>query len=137
MVCSVERLFAIIILLGVAITIAIAGAVWIKTTIESMKWKPELLKILDATMYYNQSDNSWYINITLENNGEGQAEIYKLEVHGIEQLTINPPLIIRQGERKTLTIKLEKQYNYGTRYTLRLYLKSGTVYPIIEHIVQS
>jgi hypothetical protein len=102
-----------------------------------MRWKPELLKILDATMYYNQPDNSWYINITLENNGEGQAEIYKLEVHGIEQLAINPPLIIKQGERKTLTIKLEKQYNYGTRYTLRLYLKSGTVYPIIEHIVQS
>ena len=136
MVCSVERLFAVIILLGVAITMAVIGAVWIKTTIESMRWKPELLKILDATMYYNQSENSWYVNLTVENNGEGVAEIYKLEVQGIEQAWFNPPLTIRQGERKTLTIRLEKQYNYGTRYLLRLYLKSGTIYPVLEHVVQ-
>jgi len=136
LVCSVERFFAVIILLSVAITMAVIGAVWIKTIIESMRWKPELLKILDATMYYNQSDNSWYVNLTVENNGEGVAEIYKLEVQGIEQAWFNPPLTIRQGERKTLTIRLEKQYNYGTRYLLRLYLKSGTVYPVLEHVVQ-
>jgi hypothetical protein len=79
-----------------------------------MRWKPELLKILDATMYYNQPDNSWYVNLNVGNNGEGRAEIYKLEVHGIEQLTLNPPLIIRQGERNT--------YN-KTRETIQLWNK--------------
>jgi hypothetical protein len=136
LVCSVERLFAVIIILGVAITIAIAGAVWIKTTIESMRWRPELLKILDATMYYNQSDNSWYVNLTVENNGEGVAEIYKLEVQGIEKLEFDTPLVVRQGERRTLTVRLEKKYNYGTRYLLRLYLKSGSAYPVLGHVVQ-
>jgi len=40
-----ERFFAVIILLGVAITMTTIGLVWIKTTMESMRWKPEILKI--------------------------------------------------------------------------------------------
>jgi len=131
-----ERFFALIILLGVAITMTTIGIVWIKTTIESMRWKPEILKIRDATMYYNQTSNSWFLNLTVENIGEGVAEIYKIEVHGIEQLAFNQPLTVEPGECKTLNIQLSREYTHGTKYTIRLYLRSGTIYPVMEYVIQ-
>jgi len=64
------------------------------------------------------------------------AEIYKIEIHGIEQVVLDPSLTVKQGEIKTITIKLEKQYTHGTKYTIKLYLKSGTLYPVLEHVIQ-
>lgn len=130
-----NRFFAIIILLAVTITLAAAAATWIITTYHSMAWKPEILRITEASIYQDEN-SSWWLKIVAVNEGEGIAEIYKVEIHGIESTDLSTPITIKPGEQKEITIKLSKQYSYGTAYTIRLYLKSGTVYPVIERIVK-
>ncbi|MEM4868718.1 MAG: hypothetical protein QXK54_07905, partial [Ignisphaera sp.] len=83
--------FAVIIILGVAIAITIAAVVWITTTYHSMIWRPEILKIIEIEMYRNTTDNSWWLYIKAENMGENKAEIYKLEIYGIEIKEFKPP----------------------------------------------
>lgn len=128
--------FAVIIIIAITITMAIAAATWVITTFHSMQWKPEILRILDVKIHENMSDDSWWLYIQTENIGETKAEIYKVEIHGIEIKSLNPPKTINPGERKEIHIKLDKEYVHSTMYTLRLYLKSGTVYPILEKIVR-
>ncbi|MEL9939446.1 MAG: hypothetical protein QW348_00790 [Ignisphaera sp.] len=130
-----NRFFAIIILLAVAITLAATATTWIITTYNSMTWKPEILRITEASIYQDEN-SSWWLKIVAINEGEETAEIYKVEIHGIETIGCSPAITIKPGEQKEITIKLSKQYSSGTAYTIRLYLKSGTVYPVIEKIVK-
>lgn len=132
-----NRFFAVIILLALAITMTAIATSWISTTYHSMMWKPEILKILSIEMYRNETDSSWYLKLEVENDGEGAAEIYKIEIHGIETININPPIKIASGNREQISIKLSKEYTYGTMYTVKLYLKSGTVYPVLEKIIKT
>ncbi|MEM4959740.1 MAG: hypothetical protein QXX12_07740 [Nanopusillaceae archaeon] len=128
--------FAVIIILGVAIAITIAAVVWITTTYHSMIWRPEILKIIEIEMYRNTTDNSWWLYIKAENMGENKAEIYKLEIYGIEIKELKPPKTIDPGKIDEIYIKLDKEYIYGTMYTVKLYLKSGTVYPVLEKTIR-
>jgi len=130
---AVHRFIAVVILVAVAISFTAIGASWIITTMHSVMWKPEILKILDLEI--EQQNNAWVLRIEAENIGEARAEIYKVEVVNIEELSLSTPLTIEPGHRTTLTIPLTKSYQYYTMYTVRLYLKSGTVYHYIEYRV--
>lgn len=133
---NVHRFFAIVVLLGVAIMISAAAVAWIITTYRSMTWKPEVLKVIDAKMYVNETDGSWWLKVVAVNEGEGLAEIYKVEVHGVEIIELGKPEIIEPGTQREVHFKLSKEYTHGTMYTVRLYLKSGTVYPVLERVVK-
>ncbi|MEM1644643.1 MAG: hypothetical protein QXL96_02025 [Ignisphaera sp.] len=131
-----NRFFATVILFAVAVSLAAAIISWILTTYHSMMWKPEILRIKEVNIYQNEEENSWWLKIVAVNEGEGTAEIYKIEIHGIETIDINPAKTIKPGEQKEIQIKLNKQYTYGTTYTIRLYLKSGSLYPILEKVIK-
>lgn len=105
------------------------------TTYYSATWRSELLSVLELDIYPNNSDNNWWIKITAENKGDISAEIYKIEIHAIETIELSPPKTISPGQQKELYIKLSKTYSYGTIYTVRLYLKTGTQYPVLEKII--
>jgi hypothetical protein len=75
------------------------------------------------------------LKIEATNIGEGDAEIYKIAVTNIEEKTLDQPITIEPGHTKEFTIPLTKQYQTYTTYTIRLYLKTGTVYNTLEYIV--
>jgi len=129
------RPLAVVILVAVTISIVAAGVAWIVTTMHSMMWRPEILRITNLEM--GQLENgTWVLKIEATNVGEARAEIYKIEIVGVEEVVLNPPLTIEAGARKQLQpIPLTKSYHYYTMYTIRLYLKSGTVYHYIEYRV--
>ncbi|MEM0001042.1 MAG: hypothetical protein QXH02_06355 [Desulfurococcaceae archaeon] len=131
-----HRLFAVIVLLGVAIAISAAAVTWIITTYRSMTWKPEVLRILDIEMYLNETDGSWWLRVVAVNEGEGVAEIYRVEVHGMETIELDSPETIGPGNQREVYFKLSREYTHGTMYTVRLYLKSGTVYPVLERVIR-
>jgi hypothetical protein len=130
---AVHRFIAVVILVAVAITFTAIGASWIITTMHSVMWKPEILKILDLEI--EQQNNAWVLRIEAENIGEARAEIYKVEVVNIEELSLSTPLVIEPGHIRSISFKLTKSYKYGALYTIRLYLRSGTVYNYLEYRV--
>lgn len=132
-----NRFIAIVVLLAVAISITAAGVAWLVTTYHSMMWRPELLKVMEVDLYYNTTDSSWWLRVEALNEGEADAEVYKVEVHGVEVLPLNPPKVVKAGSRGEIYVKLSRDYTPETTYTIRLYLKSGTVYPILERVVRA
>ncbi|MEM4481757.1 MAG: hypothetical protein QXK88_02855 [Desulfurococcaceae archaeon] len=133
-----NRLFSIIILVAVAITLASAGAAWIITTYNSMTSRSEVLKVLEVEIYFSSADNAWFLRLTAVNEGEVSAEIYKVEVEGVETVDISPSLVVRPGEIKELPpIKLREEYEQGVTYSLKIYLKSGTLYPVVKRVIKA
>ncbi|MEM2025811.1 MAG: hypothetical protein QXW94_05935 [Desulfurococcaceae archaeon] len=131
-------LFSIIILVAVAITLASAGAAWIITTYNSMTSRSEVLKVLEVEIYFSSADNAWFLRLTAVNEGEVSAEIYKVEVEGVETVDISPSLVVRPGEIKELPrIKLREEYEQGVTYSLKIYLKSGTLYPVVKRVIKA
>jgi len=133
----VDRFVAIVVLLALTISLAAAGVAWLVTTYHSMMWRPEILKVLGLDLYYNTTDSSWWLRIEAVNEGEVDAEVYKVEVHSVEVLTLNPPKVVKAGSRGEIYVRLSSSYIPETTYTVRLYLKSGTVYPILERVVRA
>jgi hypothetical protein len=121
-----NRFIAIIILLSIAITITLAVIPWITTTLSSLMWRPEILRITE--MAIEQSNEGWILKIRALNIGEKDAEIYKVEITGIETIDLSQETVIGMGKEEQIEIPLNKQYTPGTMYTVKLYLKTGTVY---------
>jgi hypothetical protein len=121
-----NRFIAIIILLSIAITITLAAIPWITTTLSSLMWRPEILRITE--MAIEQSNEGWILKIRALNIGEKDAEIYKVEITGIETIDLSQETVIGMGKEEQIEIPLNKQYTPGTMYTVKLYLKTGTVY---------
>ncbi len=132
-----NRLLAIMILIAVSMGIAAAFIGWFLSTYYIFTWRPEILRVLDIKMYYNETDGSWYLNMTVVNIGEAPAEIYKLEVYGVETVSFNPPIVVKPSEERELQVKLMGEYKHGVMYTVKLYLKSGTLYPVLERAVKA
>jgi len=132
-----NRLFAIVTLVGVAIALTAAGVAWISTTYHSMMWRPEILRIYDAEIYRNETDDKWWLYIGAVNKGGTVAEIYKIEIHGIEEVVLNPPKTVEPGQQKDVHIGLSREYSRGTTYLIKLYLKSGTLYLVIEKVTKT
>ena len=128
---------AVVVLLAVAISLAAAGVAWLVTTYYSMMWRPEVLKVLEVDLYYNTTDGSWWLRVEAINKGEADAEVYKVEVHSVEVLTLSPPKVVKAGSRGGIYVKLSGSYTPETTYTIRLYLRSGTVYPVLERVVRA
>jgi hypothetical protein len=121
-----NRFIAIIILLSIAITITLAAIPWITTTLSSLMWRPEILRITE--MAIEQRNEGWILKIRALNIGEKDAEIYKVEITGIETIDLSQETVIGMGKEEQIEIPLNKQYTPGTMYTVKLYLKTGTVY---------
>jgi hypothetical protein len=121
-----NRFIAIIILLSIAITITLAVIPWITTTLSSLMWRPEILRITE--MAIEQRNEGWILKIRALNIGEKDAEIYKVEITGIETIDLSQETVIGMGKEEQIEIPLNKQYTPGTMYTVKLYLKTGTVY---------
>ena len=132
-----NRFLAIMILIAVSIGIAAAFIGWFLSTYYIFTWRPEILRVLDIKMYYNETDGSWYLNMTVVNIGEAPAEIYKLEVYSVETVSFNPPIVVKPSEERELQVKLMREYKHGVMYTIKLYLKSGTLYPVLERAVKA
>jgi len=132
-----NRFLAIMILIAVSMGMAAAFIGWFLSTYYIFTWRPEILRILDIKMYYNETDGSWYLNMTVVNIGEAPAEIYKLEVYGVETVSFNPPIVVKPSEERELQVKLMGEYRHGVMYTVKLYLKSGTLYPVLERAVKA
>jgi len=120
---AIQSLFVIIIIATVAIVIGIAFISWIWSTIQS-SWRSELLRIIEAKIV--KRDNDYYLYLDMRNDGEKDAEIYKIEIYQME--TINTDIKIPPGSTTTQEIKLTKEYAGQTSYRARLYLKTGTLY---------
>lgn len=129
-----NRLFAIVILVGVAVALTAAGVTLVLTTYYTMMWRPELLRIYKVEIYRDKTDERWWLHIEAVNEGSTAAEIYRIEIYGVEEITLNPPKTIGPGRQKDIYIELNKGYSHGTMYTVRLYLKSGTLYPVLERV---
>ncbi len=121
-----NRFIAIIILLSIAITTTLAAIPWITTTLNSLMWRPEILRITEIAI--EQNNERWVLKIRALNIGEKDAEIYKVEITGIETIDLSQEIVISIGKEEEIEIPLNKQYTPGTMYTVKLYLKTGTVY---------
>ena len=121
-----NRFIAIIILLSIAITTTLAAIPWITTTLNSLMWRPEILRITEIAI--EQNSERWVLKIRALNIGEKDAEIYKVEITGIETIDLSQEIVISIGKEEEIEIPLNKQYTPGTMYTVKLYLKTGTVY---------
>ena len=132
-----NRFLAIMVLIAVSMGIAAAFIGWFLSTYYIFTWRPEILRVLDIKMYYNETDGSWYLNMTVVNIGEAPAEIYKLEVYGVETVSFDPPIVVKPSEERELQVKLMGEYRHGVMYTVKLYLKSGTLYPVLERAVKA
>lgn len=118
------------VLLAVAITISVAAAVWIMATYSSM-WRPEVLRVVEVSVYFDAVSDSWWLRVVAINEGEREAEIYKVELEGVETIDMSPPKVVKPGERVEVSTKLSEEYVHGATYTIKLYLKSGTVYSVV------
>jgi len=130
---AVHRFIAVVILVAVAISFTAIGASWIITTMHSMMWKPEILKI--TSLEIEQENETWVLKIEAINIGEAKAEIYKIVIENYEEVKEGLPWVIEPGHIRSKSFKLTKSYTYGVLYTIRLYLRSGTVYNYLEYRV--
>jgi len=121
-----NRFIAIIIFIAITITITLAAAPWIITTLNSLIWRPEILRITEIAIEKN--NDKWILKIKALNIGEKDAEIYKVEITGIETIDLSKEEVIGMGKEEEIEIPLNKQYTPGTMYTVKLYLKTGTIY---------
>ena len=112
------------------------GVAWITTTLQSSMWRPEILKIVRAEI--TQAPNgSWVLWIEAINIGEGRAEIYKIVVQDKEEIKLEPPITIEPSQQREFSTTLKQSYTPNTFYTIRLYLRSGTVYSYIVYRAQA
>ncbi len=126
------RPLAVIILVALAISIVAAGVAWIITTMHSMMWRPEILRVTNLEM--KQLENgTWVLKIEAINVGEARAEIYRISIANAEDIVLAPPKTIDPGQEGAIEVALTKSYSYYTMYTIRLYLKTGTVYNYLEY----
>lgn len=92
-----NRLFAIVILVGVAMALTAAGITLILTTYHTVMWRPELLRIHRIEIYRGKTDGSWWLHIEAVNEGSSTAEIYRIEIYGVEEIALNPPETVAPG----------------------------------------
>lgn len=130
-----NRLLATIFVVGLSIALTVAGIALITTMYNSMMWRPETLRILETRIYRNEG--SWWLYIEVYNAGDSTAEIHKIEIYGVEEHTIDPSITVEPGQTIQKHIKLDKEYSYETMYTVKLYLKSGTIYPVLEKVTKT
>lgn len=127
-----ERVLAIVILIGVAIAFSLVGAMWLITTFFSFAQPPAALKIIDASIEI--ANGSWVLRVMVTNVGEVPVDMYKIVVENSEEISLSKPITIAAGETKNLVIQLTKQYTPYTDYTIRLYLKTGTIVNGVAHV---
>lgn len=125
-----QRYFAIVIIVAVTITIGVAAVAWIIAN-QNINTYVEALRVRYTSIYYNESDNSWWVKFTVFNEGSKPVEIIRVEVKGSELLNLEPPRIIQPGEEVEVVVKLTKTYIKNTAYSVVIHTKNGALYPVI------
>jgi hypothetical protein len=63
-----QRYFAIVIIVAVTITIGVAAVAWIIAN-QNINTYVEALRVRYTSIYYNESDDSWWVEFTVFNEG--------------------------------------------------------------------
>jgi hypothetical protein len=86
-----------------------------------------------ASIYYNESDNSWWLKFTVFNEGSKPVEITWVEVKESELLKMDPPIVIQPGEEIDASVKLAKTYIRGAAYSVVVRTETGALYQVITN----
>jgi len=124
---GIEPIIAVVILIAVTLVIAIGVIGWIMGWWGTLGATENLQFYPDS--YINVTDTPSKLYLHVKNTGSAAAVIYKIEISGIETLTVTDG-VIPAGTEDTLTIELEKDYTAGTNYLVKIYTKAGNVYSI-------
>ncbi|MEM1638798.1 MAG: hypothetical protein QXJ69_01805 [Desulfurococcaceae archaeon] len=125
-----ERVFAIMIIVAVTITIGFATISWLIGT-QSTSTDVELLRIRSSYIYFNETDDSWWIRVRVFNEGSKTAEVKRIEIQGVETIELHPAQVIKPGEENEVNLKLSGEYQRGSTYNVRILSASGTIYSIV------
>ncbi|MEM0224498.1 MAG: hypothetical protein QXV54_02925, partial [Desulfurococcaceae archaeon] len=58
----------------------------------------ELLRIRSSYIYFNETDDSWWIRVRVFNEGSKTAEVKRIEIQGVETIELHPAQVIKPGE---------------------------------------
>jgi len=125
---GIEPIIATIIIVAVTLVIAIAVIGWIMNWWGVLTSGQEMLQIMpDNTL---GTDGSMTLHV--KNTGGATAVIYKVEVYGTDCIatkSINPN-VLKPGDDAYISVEPDKKCNLvpGTKYTVRIYTESGTIY---------
>ncbi|MEM4762400.1 MAG: hypothetical protein QXH78_00020 [Desulfurococcaceae archaeon] len=125
-----ERVFAIMIIVAVTITIGFATISWLIGT-QSTSTDVELLRIRSSYIYFNETDDSWWIRVRVFNEGSKTAEVKRIEIQGVETIELHPAQVIKPGEENEVKVKLSGEYQRGSTYNVRILSASGTIYSVV------
>ncbi|MEM4622520.1 MAG: hypothetical protein QW816_00485 [Desulfurococcaceae archaeon] len=125
-----ERVFAIMIIVAVTITIGFATISWLIGT-QSTSTDVELLRIRSSYIYFNETDDSWWIRVRVFNEGSKTAEVRRIEIQGVETIELHPAQVIKPGEENEVKVKLSGEYQRGSTYNVRILSASGTIYSVV------
>ncbi|MEM3912774.1 MAG: hypothetical protein QXT75_02595 [Desulfurococcaceae archaeon] len=124
------RVFAIMIIVAVTITIGFATISWLIGT-QSTSTDVELLRIRSSYIYFNETDDSWWIRVRVFNEGSKTAEVKRIEIQGVETIELHPAQVIKPGEENEVKVKLSGEYQRGSTYNVRILSASGTIYSVV------
>lgn len=127
---GIEPIIAVVILVAVTLVIAIAVVGWI------MGWwgailggGVEDLRILTATLKSNGQ-----VNVTIYNAGTATAEIFKIEVAGVDMKDANcknNKKTVGPGETVSCDANIPGNYIVGARYTIIVHTKAGNKFSTV------
>jgi len=139
---GISPVIATVIIVAVALVLAVAVVGWIMGLWGSVTGGQEQLKIMPTSYIYFDETRGWVLHLEIQNTGSGDAAIMQIEVGSADVITdfssATPQgdcipsgnmLIVKAGGFCKVELMLGAQYTPGATYHVKIYTKSGGVYP--------
>jgi hypothetical protein len=125
--CGIEPIIAVVILVAVTLVVAIGVISWLMGWWGSMG-ATESLQIYPDSYIEVGNPNKLYLHI--KNTGTATAVIFKVEIVGVG--TVEPgDTPLTPGQEDTLQLQFSNTVTPGVNYQVKVYTKSGGVYPTV------
>ncbi len=134
---AISPVIATVIIVAVAITIAIATALWM-TGLTGTFTRYERLEITYAYADWDDVNEQWIITLKIKNTGPSDATVDEVFINGKPyteytgvSLSENPSFTIPSGVDKEIevTIPLTAGFSHGNTVEIKIHTSAGNEYP--------
>jgi len=134
---AISPVIATVIIVAVAITIAIATALWM-TGLTGTFTRYERLEITYAYADWDDVNEQWIITLKIKNTGPSDATVDEVFINGKPyteytgvSLSENPSFTISSGSDKEIevTIPLTAGFDHGNTIEIKIHTSAGNEYP--------
>jgi len=123
---AISPILATVILIAVTLVIAIGVIGWIMG-IWGTFGTTETLQIMPDSKLYTDGT----VSLNVKNSGTAPAVVYKVEVVGVDSVTLSDKVTIAPGTTMTVAAFVSGTYTPGARYQVKIYTEAGNVYSVV------